>query len=241
MSKIFITGSTDGLGFLAAQHLLEEGHEVHLHARNKQRADDVKQKLGRETPLLIADLSKVNQIEKLASELNQRGPYDAIIHNAGVLSVASEIIFRVNVLAPYFLTKWVEKPKRLIYLSSSMHRGGKAFKDHLNIQNIDYSDSKLYVTTLMKFFAKQNPQLYVNAVDPGWVPTKMGGMSAPDNLQRGFETQVWLATSQDKEALVSGKYFRHKRQQTPNPTVNSFSFQEQLVETCETYLRESTN
>lgn len=238
MSKIFVTGSTDGIGFLVAQQLLKDGHEVHLHARNEQRSHDVKQKLEQETSVLIADLSVINEVKRLARELNERGPYDAIIHNAGVLSVASEVIFRVNVLAPYLLTKWVEKPKRLIYLSSSMHRGGKAFNGNFNIQKISYSDSKLYVMALMRAFARQNPKLYVNAVDPGWVPTKMGGRSAPDNLQKGYETQAWLATSQDKEVLVSGKYFYHKRQQTPNPAIDGLAFQERLLDACETFIRE---
>lgn len=236
MSKIFITGSTDGIGFLAAQQLLKDGHDVHLHARNDQRANDVKLKLEKEVPILIADVSNINQIKRLALELNELGPYDAIIHNAAVISVASDMIFKVNVLAPYLLTKWVEKPKRLIYLSSSMHRGGHAFEDDFNINRVSYSDSKLYLTAIMSAFAKQNPELYINAVDPGWVPTKMGGRSAPDDLQKGYETQVWLATSKDKDALVSGKYFYHKRQQTPNSVIHNQSFQDRLFEICEAFI-----
>jgi NAD(P)-dependent dehydrogenase (short-subunit alcohol dehydrogenase family) len=40
MSRIFITGSSDGLGFMAAQLLVEQGHSVVLHARNAQRAEE---------------------------------------------------------------------------------------------------------------------------------------------------------------------------------------------------------
>ncbi len=236
MSKIFITGSTDGIGFLAAKQLLKDGHEVHLHARSEKRANDVKQKLEKEAPVLIADLSDINQIKRLAGELNEFGPYDAIIHNAGVISVPSEGIFKVNVLAPYLLTQWVEKPKRLVYLSSSMHRGGNAFESDPNIQRMNYSDSKLYLTALMRVFAHQNPELCINAVDPGWVPTKMGGSSAPDDLQKGYETQVWLTTSQDKEALVSGKYFYHKKQQTPKSIIDNVAFQKRLLAVCEAFI-----
>lgn len=238
MSKIFITGSTDGIGFLAAKQLLKEGHEVHLHARNEKRASDLRQKLEKEAPVLTADLSDINQIRRLARELNDFGPFDAIIHNAGVISVPSEVIFTVNVLAPYLLTKLVEKPERLVYLSSSMHRGGNAFESELNLQEVNYSDSKLYLTTLMRVFAQQNPELYINAVDPGWVPTKMGGKGAPDDLRKGYETQVWLATGQDREVLVSGKYFFHKKQQIPNSLIDNVAFQERLLAVCEAYSRE---
>ncbi|WP_338731322.1 SDR family NAD(P)-dependent oxidoreductase [Mangrovimonas cancribranchiae] len=238
MSKIFITGSTDGIGFLAAKQLLKEGHEVYFHARNEKRAKDVKQKLEKEVKVLVADLSDINQIRRLARELNEFGPYDAIIHNAGVISVPSEIMFTVNVIAPYLLTTLVEKPERLVYLSSSMHRSGNTFKGNLNIQNVNYSDSKLYITTLMSAFARQYPDMYINAVDPGWVPTKMGGSGAPDDLQKGYETQVWLATSQDREALVSGKYFYHKKQQNTNSIVDNIAFQERLIEACEAFIKE---
>lgn len=233
MAKIFITGSTDGIGFLAARQLINNGHEVHLHARNERRSKDVRHMLNSKIPVFIADLSDMYQVRHLADELNMQGKYDAIIHNAGVTSVSSEVIFRVNVLAPYLLTTLVKKPKRLIYLSSSMHRGGKEFSGELDIKKTTYSDSKLFVTSLSNAFARLYPDTYFNSVDPGWVPTRMGGKGAPDDLQKGYETQVWLAVSNDKEAMVSGKYFFHQKQQIADPATKNEEFQNRLIESCE--------
>ncbi|UII26031.1 SDR family NAD(P)-dependent oxidoreductase [Fulvivirga maritima] len=232
MAKIFITGSTDGIGFLAAEQMILDGHQVYLHARNASRSIDVKSKLSDAEGVLEADLCNIDQVKRLAKQLNELGKFDAIIHNAGVLTMPSRNLFNVNVLAPYILTCLVKKPQRLIYLSSSMHSGGKVLQNETDINNIGYSDSKLHVTMLMKAVARMCPGVHANAVDPGWVPTKMGGGDATDNLQAGYETQVWLATSDDREALVSGRLFHHKEAQAPKKEVNEVVLQEQLLEIC---------
>lgn len=232
MAKIFITGSTDGLGLLAAQQLITDDHEVYLHARNTSRADQVMEKIPGTAKVLIAELSDLKETKQLANDLNDLGRFDAIIHNAGVLSVAREVIFAVNVLAPYVLTSLVELPERLIYLSSGMHKGGRPLMKVSDANNVSYSDSKLQVTTLMKAVSRLCPYIFVNAVDPGWVPTKMGGPGASDDLQKGYETQTWLAVSQEKEALISGGYFFHQKQQSPRHEVNQIDLQEKLIEIC---------
>lgn len=73
-----------------------------------------------------------------------------------------------------------------------------------------------------------------NSVDPGWVPTKMGGSNAPDDLHEGYKTQVWLAISNEKEALVSGNYFRHQRQRAHHHEAKNSNLQDQLISVCET-------
>ena len=82
---------------------------------------------------------------------------------------------------------------------------------------------------LAEWFARNWPGTYINAVDPGWVPTRMGGTSAPDDLVKGAETQVWLATSNDPFALVTGKYFHHKQQQETNSQSESIDAQNALI------------
>ena len=72
--------------------------------------------------------------------------------------------------------------------------------------------------------------MFSNAVDPGWVPTKMGGPGAPDDLRRGHLTQEWLATSDDPEARTSGGYWYHQRRAEPHPAVGDRRFQDQLLE-----------
>jgi len=233
MARILITGSSDGLGKLAAEKLIREGHEVVLHTRNSSRAKEITNQAKGAKSVFIADLALLDEVKNLAREANKIGIFDSIIHNAGVLHADPETIFKVNVLAPYVLSALIEKPKRLIYLSSSMHFGGKPISKLEEIGRINYSDSKLLVTTLMKAIARIFPDTYSNAVDPGWVPTKMGGKNAPDDLQKGIETQIWLATSEDKSALVSGLYFRHQKVLAPHLSVLDEDFQNRLIRLCE--------
>jgi NAD(P)-dependent dehydrogenase (short-subunit alcohol dehydrogenase family) len=234
MARILITGSADGLGQLTARLLLQQGHKVVLHARNASRGRDaIAQNPGAET-VLIGDLSNIEETKKLAAAANDSGMFDAVIHNAGVYQTSSKQIFAVNTLAPYILTCLVHRPARLIYLSSGMHLQGRFnpgdFKNQTN--GINYSDSKLHVVLLCKAIARRWPQVYANAVDPGWVPTKMGGAGAPDDLQKGFETQAWLAVSNDDAAKVSGRYFFHQQQSRHHPKADDEMLQEQFINSC---------
>lgn len=235
MARIFITGSADGLGKLAAGELIRQGHQVVLHARNKQRARDTLKKIPGAETVLAADLASIEETKDLASQVNGLGRFDAVIHNAAVYQMAAEEILAVNTIAPYVLTCLIEKPKRLIYLSSGMHTGGHFTEEHFKPGNnrVSYSDSKLHVIMLMMAVARKWPQVYSNAVNPGWVPTRMGGSGAPDNLQEGYKTQMWLAVSNDAEATVSGHYFHHKKQAFFLPVANDVKLQEKLLELCE--------
>lgn len=85
---------------------------------------------------------------------------------------------------------------------------------------------------LCKAVARKWPQVYANAVNPGWVPTKMGGQNAPDDLQKGYETQVWLAVSKEKNAMVSGQYFFHQQESKYNFQVDDIQLQEQFLTLC---------
>ena len=186
MARIFITGSADGLGQLAAKALIDLGHEVVLHARETERGKQAINKTPGAEDILIADLSSIEETKKLASKANALGKFDAVIHNAGVYRASAKETFSVNTLAPYVLTCLIQKPKRLIYLTSGMHLQGRSKLDifKTDIDRITYSDSKLHVVILCMAVARKWPDVYSNAVDPGWVPTKMGGQGAPDDLQK---------------------------------------------------------
>ena len=93
-----------------------------------------------------------------------------------------------------------------------------------------YSDSKLFVTALALAVARIWPDVFSNAVDPGWVPTRMGGPGAPDDLRLGHLTQEWLATSDEPEACTTGGYWYHQRQRTPHPAARNKSFQDSLLD-----------
>ena len=225
MAKIFITGSADGLGQLAAKQLIKDGHEVILHARNAARGEQALKALAGAKEVLTADLSDIAATKKLAEKANAFGGFDAVIHNAGVYQTGAEQLLHVNTLAPYILTALMERPKRLIYLSSGMHLSGQGqWTDKPS-----YSDTKLHVLMLAKALTCKWPEVYANAVDPGWVPTKMGGAGAPDDLERGYQTQVWLAVSDEPAALVSGQYFYHKKPSRYNTAADDISGQDILL------------
>jgi NAD(P)-dependent dehydrogenase (short-subunit alcohol dehydrogenase family) len=247
MSRVLITGSSTGLGLMAAQRLLDAGHEVVLHGRNLGRARDAQTAAPTAHGVVVGDLASIVETRALAEQANGLGPFDAVIHNAGVGDRERRIetvdglehIFAINVLAPYLLTALIEQPKRLVYLSSGMHYGG-----HPDLTDLQwkrrrwngsqaYSDSKLFDVMLAFAFARRRPGVRSNAVDPGWVPTRMGGRGASDDLNLGSETQAWLATSQDTAALVSGAYFYHKKQRDINPAAHDVTNQDGLLAACE--------
>jgi NAD(P)-dependent dehydrogenase (short-subunit alcohol dehydrogenase family) len=247
MSKVLVTGSSDGLGLMAAKRLLAAGHEVILHARNQSRARDAKSEAPKAHGVVVGDLGSIAETRGLADQANRLGPFDAVIHNAGVGDPERRIetvdgldhIFAINVLAPYLLTALIEQPKRLIYLSSGMHRGGNPDLTDLQWKRRRwsgwqaYSDSKLFDAVLALAMARRWPAVLSNAVDPGWVATKLGGRGAPNDLDRGSETQAWLATSQDPGAMVSGAYFYHKKRQDFHPAARDVTVQDGLLAACE--------
>jgi NAD(P)-dependent dehydrogenase (short-subunit alcohol dehydrogenase family) len=234
MARIFITGSADGLGHLAAKTLVDQGHQVVLHARNAERGQEALRKIPSAENVLIADLSDIEETKKLAAEVNALGVFDAVIHNAGVYNQQPKILFHVNTLAPYILTCLIQKPNRLIYMSSGMHlQGNSKLPNVAQIDRINYSDTKLYDVLLSMAAARRWPKVYANAVNPGWVPTKMGGKGAPDDLDKGFETQVWLAVSNDDKAKVSGRYFHHKTEQRYHAEAANITLQDELLNLCE--------
>src|ERR1700716_1043837 len=247
MSTVLITGSSDGLGLMAAQRLLADGHEVVLHARNGGRARDAQAVAPKAHGVVIGDVSSIEETRALADQANGLGPFDAVIHNVGVGDRERRIetvdglehIFAINALAPYLLTALIKQPKRQVYLSSGMHYGGRPDLSDLQWKrrrwngSQAYSDSKLFDVMLAFAMARRWPAVKSNAVDPGWVATKMGGRGAPDDLDLGSETQAWLAVSQDSAAMVSGAYFYHKRRQDVHPAAGEVTIQDGLLAACE--------
>jgi NAD(P)-dependent dehydrogenase (short-subunit alcohol dehydrogenase family) len=232
MARILITGSTDGLGRAAAEALLDQGHEVVVHARNDSRASAISSLTDRGADLVIADLAERQAVLRAAAELDAGPRIDAVIHNAGVISGAS--VLPVNVVAPYLFTALLGTPTRHVYLSSGMHRGGKPTLDGLDWngerETASYSTSKILVAALSAAVADRwAPDVLANAVDPGWVATKMGGAGAPDDFGLGHETQERLAT--DPELRITGGYWHHGRQQQPAAPVSDPTFRERLLTT----------
>jgi NAD(P)-dependent dehydrogenase (short-subunit alcohol dehydrogenase family) len=231
LARIFITGSADGLGQLSAKLLVEQGHRVVLHARNDARGRDAWKKTPEAENVLTADLSNIEEANELAHRVNELGSFDAVIHNAAVYETSGRQIFTVNTVAPYILTCLIQKPKRLIYLTSGMHLQGRPNLEYFkhDVDRIRYSDSKLHVMMLTLAVAHRWPDVCSNAVNPGWVPTKMGGKNAPDDLRKGYETQAWLAVGNDDSAKVSGRYFFHQKERSYNSIAGDVALQSELL------------
>jgi NAD(P)-dependent dehydrogenase (short-subunit alcohol dehydrogenase family) len=247
MARVFITGSSDGLGQMAAQLLIEQGHTVVLHARSEQRGQQALASVSGAESVVIGDLASMAQTRKVAEQVNRLSGFDAVIHNAAVgyqepRRIATEDglphVFAINTLAPYILTALIHRPKRLVYLSSGLHQSGDAsLKDLVWEQRPwrgqqAYSDSKLHDVLLAFAIARRWPGVLSNALEPGWVPTKMGGRGAPDDLDQGHRTQVWLAAGNDKDATVAGQYFFHMRSREPNPATRDPLIQDALIDAC---------
>lgn len=241
MARIFVTGTTEGLGRAAALALIEDGHEVVLHARNPARAAGIGDLADRASGVVVGDLASAEETHDLADQVNAIGGMDAVIHNAGIYIDRERVAtpeghartLAVNVLAPYLLTAEIKRPARLIYLSSGMHRGGDA-----SLRDIDwtlrrwegvqaYSDSKLFVAALAFAVSRRWPDVHADVVDPGWVPTRMGGPGAPDDLDLGHTTQVWLAAG---DAPRATGYWFHQQREEPAAAVGDARFQDALLD-----------
>ena len=210
-----------------------------VHVRNADRLVAVRDLVDRGAEAVVGDLANVDETRGVADQVNDLGRMDAVIHNAGVLRGPG--VLPVNVVAPFLLTALIDRPKRLIYLSSGMHRGGRADLTGMDWSGMrttgSYSDSKLFVTTLAFAVARIWTDVLSNAVNPGWVPTRMGGAGAPDDLELGHLTQEWLATSDDPEALTSGGYWYHQRRDEPASSVRDERFQDELLEELARFTR----
>jgi NAD(P)-dependent dehydrogenase (short-subunit alcohol dehydrogenase family) len=248
MSRILITGSADGLGLMAAKLLVEQGHQVTLHARNESRANDARKAVPVAEQVLVGDAGSIAEMKALAERANRTGAYDAVIHNVAIgyqeprrveTADGIERVFAVNVLAPYLLTALLTPPRRLVYLSSGLHRqGDRGLRDpqwtarRWNGTQA-YSDSKLFDVVLAFAVARRWPRVLSNALEPGWVATKMGGPGAPDDLSLGHVTQAWLAVSADPAATVTGQYFFHQKLREAHPAANDATVQDALLAYCE--------
>jgi len=197
--------------------------------------------------VVVGDLSSIRESRKVADQVNALGSFDAVIHNAGVgyrepRRVATEdglpTVFAVNTLAPYILTALIHRPKRLVYVSSGLHQTGDTSLKDLAWEQRKwqpqqaYSDTKLHDVLLAFAVARQWPDVFSNALEPGWVATKMGGPAASDNLDEGHRTQVWLAVSDDPKTKVRGEYFYHLERRKPLPATRDIEKQETLLEAC---------
>jgi NAD(P)-dependent dehydrogenase (short-subunit alcohol dehydrogenase family) len=247
MARVFVTGAADGLGQMAARLMVGYGHRVVLHARSESRAKEALAAVPGAETAVFGDLSSIAECRQIAGEVNALGAFDAVIHNAGVgyreprrIATVDGLphVFAINSLAPYILTSLIRRPKRLVYLSSGLHRSGDPSLKDLTWSarpwngSSAYADSKLHDLILAFAVARKWPDVLSNALEPGWVATKMGGPGATDDFDAGPKTQVWLATSNDPEAMITGQYFYHQKRRASAPAARDEKIQDRLIAEC---------
>ncbi|SPV02584.1 SDR family NAD(P)-dependent oxidoreductase [Burkholderia cenocepacia] len=247
MSRIFISGSSTGLGLMAAELLVQQGHKVVLHARNVNRAEDTRRALPKAEAIVVGDVETIAGAKNVAEQVNALGYFDAVIHNAAVgyreghrvTSDGLPHVFAINTLSAYILTALIARPRRLVYLSSGMHHHAQANLDDILWRkrrwngSEAYAESKLHDAMLAFSVARRWADVRVNSLEPGWVPTKMGGAGAPDDMDQAHRTQVWLAAGDDPRADVTGEYFYHMKRMAANPQARDAVLQDQFLRMCE--------
>jgi NAD(P)-dependent dehydrogenase (short-subunit alcohol dehydrogenase family) len=147
MARIFVTGSSDGIGQHLARALIAQGHSVTLHARNTVRGETAVATVPGAEGILIGDLSSIVDVKALAAEANKTGIFDTVFHNAGVgfrddyhkSADGLPMEFAVNVLATYLLTALITKSKNLVYMSSGMHSHGDG-----SLEDVSWSSGRAW-------------------------------------------------------------------------------------------------
>jgi NAD(P)-dependent dehydrogenase (short-subunit alcohol dehydrogenase family) len=246
MSRIFISGSSTGLGLMTGELLIQQGHQVTLHARNAARASDARRALPLAEAVVEGDLGTIAGARAVAERVNEIGRFDAVIHNAAVgyretyqlTGDGLPHVFAINTLSVYILTALIERPQRLVYLSSGLHHHAAANLDDILWKqrrwegSTAYGESKLHDVMLAFAVARNWPDIESNSVEPGWVPTRMGGAGAPDDIGQAHLTQACLASGDAPLSGVTGKHFYHLKHREPNPQANDSALQDRLIAIC---------
>ncbi len=239
MSRVLVTGSNDGIGAGIADILSANGHHVVRHARGADRAV-----AGQE--FVLGDFASLAAVRAMAATLREQPPLDVIVHNAGwacpddvrpVTEDGFEQTFAIHVLAPYLLTALLPLPQRVVFVNSDSIRRGVLDPADLNHEkewtsSAAYADSKLAQAAMALGLARRYPDALINAVNPGWVRTKMSPPEAPLDIAEGADTPVWLATSADPDATVSGAYFQLRKQVRLNEAVFDVDLQDAVLAAC---------
>jgi len=229
---IVITGSTDGIGKLAALKMAKDGHQVYLHGRNSDKLMKVISEIKKETGNdnisgFVADFSDLNEVKKMSNEINEKiSSLDVLINNAGVFKsnqpitkAGIDIRIVVNYFAPYLLTnsildKMKNSPKpRIINLSSAAQSSVsfELLKGDIKVSDQEaYAQSKLAILIWSFYLSQQEPGISVVALNPGsLLNTNMVREAYGkfwSSADKGADIIYDLALTKNSEN-INGKYF----------------------------------
>ena len=211
-----VTGANRGIGLAIATGLAAEGYRVLIGSRDKTAGEKAAKKIGGEAAAIELDVADEDSI---ASAAREAGEVDALVNNAGILGKGGVLddarefddSMAVMVRGPYLLIQQLA-PKmkkrgygRIVNISS----GWGAFSDGL-AGPASYGVAKAALNALTVAVARTlPPSVKVNAMCPGWVRTRMGGMVATRSPEEGADTAIWLATLGDDGP--TGGFFRDRK------------------------------
>jgi NAD(P)-dependent dehydrogenase (short-subunit alcohol dehydrogenase family) len=223
-----VTGASRGIGLEIAKQLAKSSsHDVIIGARNLARAErEAKRISGAKLRSIELDVTSDRSIRELDRTVKSEfGRLDILVNNAAILEDISDLpsetdlevakkTLETNLFGPWRLCKTFaplmkqNNYGRIVNISSS---AGTFEKVSENAYAPSYSLSKWSLNCLTLMFARElkGTNVLINAMDPGWVRTDMGGPSAPRNVSEGADTAVWLATL--PEGGPSGGFFRDRK------------------------------
>ena len=215
-----VTGGNRGIGLEVCRQLAAAGQHVVLTARDPARAAAAAQRLGVRAEQL--DVTDPDSVTACAQRLDAAGvAVDVLVNNAGVypgtpvlLAREAELTeaFQINALGVWRTCRAFVPPMRdrgwgrvVAVSTASAQMGGSP--------PAAAAWSKTALNALTRIVAAEaGPRVLVNAADPGWVATRLGGSDAPTSLAEGADTVVWLATLPDDGPTGD---FWHRRQRIP--------------------------
>lgn len=229
---ILITGSTDGIGKLAAIRLAKDGHTIYLHGRNKEKLNKVIEEVKQISDNykihgFVADFSDMNAVREMSNQVLEKiSKLDVLINNAGIFKSpvdktkdGLDIRFAVNYFAPYILTHTLmpllqsSTNSRIVNLSSAAQSTVKvgALNGEANVNVSEaYAQSKLALTMWSFDLAKKLDHISVIAVNPGsLLNTRMANEAYGQHWSpatKGSDILYELAISEEYEG-VTGQYF----------------------------------
>ena len=245
MARVFITGSSDGLGLMAGRLLADQGHRVVLHARNEARAADTKKAAPRAEAVVVGDLASIAATKDLAAQVNALGPFDAVIHNAAVgfreqhRVTRDDLphVFAINTLAPYILTALIGRPKRLVYLSSGMHARTRESRRYpvaraavgrvggLRREQAARRDAGFRCRAPLARCAVER--------DDARMGGDQNGRRRRARRHRSGESHASVACDQRRTRRADHRgYFYHMKRREPNPEAQDVALQDRLIAFC---------
>jgi len=223
---ILVTGSNKGIGFEVVRQLAKLGHQVILTSRDQAKGLASLKKLKAENLIvhfLELDITNEESIQQAATKVKSEfGKLDVLINNAAISMrgdhsllqndpAVTEQIINTNAFAQLAVIRafqsLIPNGGRIIMISS----GGGSMTDPVGGWSPAYCVSKSFLGAITRHLAYElsSRKISVNALDPGWVKTDMGGRSAPGSVEEGADTPIWLATT---DKIATGKFFRNRKE-----------------------------